>query len=136
MSGLMAKKPLVTVMTEAKGEHLRRVLGPWHLTALGIGAVIGAGIFVATGAAAKNVAGPALMLSYVVAGSGLPARRAVLRRVRGHDAGGRQRLYLRLHHARRALRLDHRLGPDPRVRGRRGHRREWVVGVLPTEHSA
>jgi APA family basic amino acid/polyamine antiporter len=68
MSGLMAKKPLVTVMTEAKGEHLRRVLGPWHLTALGIGAVIGAGIFVATGAAAKNVAGPALMLSYVVAG--------------------------------------------------------------------
>src|SRR6476660_1218081 len=68
MSGLMAKKPLVTVMTEAKGEHLRRVLGPWHLTALGIGAVIGAGIFVATGAAAKNVAGPALMLSYVVSG--------------------------------------------------------------------
>src|SRR3954454_7157620 len=68
MSGLMAKKPLVTVMTEAKGEHLRRVLGPWHLTAMGIGAVIGAGIFVATGAAAKNVAGPALMLSYVVSG--------------------------------------------------------------------
>jgi len=68
MSGLLTKKPLVTVMTEAKGEHLRRVLGPWQLTALGIGAVIGAGIFVATGAAAKNVAGPALMLSYVIAG--------------------------------------------------------------------
>src|SRR3954454_14194243 len=68
MSGLMAKKPLVTVMTDAKGEHLKRVLGPWSLTALGIGAVIGAGIFVATGAAAKNVAGPALMISYCVAG--------------------------------------------------------------------
>src|SRR5262249_34546172 len=68
MSRLMAKKPLVTAMTEGKGEHLRRVLGPWHLTALGIGAVIGAGIFVATGAAARNVAGPALMVSYVLAG--------------------------------------------------------------------
>jgi APA family basic amino acid/polyamine antiporter len=43
-------------------------LGPVTLTALGIGAVIGAGIFVATGEAARNTAGPALMLSYVVAG--------------------------------------------------------------------
>jgi APA family basic amino acid/polyamine antiporter len=68
VSGLLAKKPLETAMSHARGDHLRRVLGPWSLTALGIGAVIGAGIFVATGAAAKNVAGPALMLSYVVAG--------------------------------------------------------------------
>jgi APA family basic amino acid/polyamine antiporter len=52
-----------------RGENrLRRDLGPVQLTSLGIGAVIGAGIFVATGAAAHNVAGPALMLSYVVAG--------------------------------------------------------------------
>src|SRR5207245_251063 len=42
--------------------------GPVTLTALGIGAVIGAGIFVATGAAAKDVAGPALIVSYFVAG--------------------------------------------------------------------
>src|SRR5215218_6016437 len=48
--------------------RLRRVLGPVQLSALGIGAIIGAGIFVATGAAAHNVAGPALMMSYVVAG--------------------------------------------------------------------
>ena len=68
MGSLLAKKPLQFVATEATGHHLRRVLGPWSLTALGIGAVIGAGIFVATGAAAKNVAGPALMVSYVVAG--------------------------------------------------------------------
>src|SRR6478609_11158315 len=68
MSRLLVKKPLVAVHTEAKGEHLKRVLGPVALTAMGIGAVIGAGIFVATGEAAKNVAGPALMLSYVVAG--------------------------------------------------------------------
>jgi APA family basic amino acid/polyamine antiporter len=66
---LFAKKPLEMLLEEAKGENrLRRVLGPVQLTALGIGAIIGAGIFVATGAAAHNVAGPALMLSYVVAG--------------------------------------------------------------------
>ncbi|MFO0936050.1 MAG: amino acid permease [Gemmataceae bacterium] len=63
--GLFVKKPIASVPDE-KG--LKRVLGPVQLTALGIGAVIGAGIFVATGEAAKNTAGPALMISYVIAG--------------------------------------------------------------------
>jgi APA family basic amino acid/polyamine antiporter len=67
--GLFARKPLELLLEEMKGENrLRRVLGPVQLSALGIGAIIGAGIFVATGAAAHNVAGPALMLSYVIAG--------------------------------------------------------------------
>ncbi len=66
---LFATKPLSLLLEEMKGENrLRRVLGPVQLTSLGVGAVIGAGIFVATGAAAHNVAGPALMLSYVIAG--------------------------------------------------------------------
>jgi basic amino acid/polyamine antiporter, APA family len=66
---LFAKKSLQMLLDEMAGSHrLRRVLGPVTLTALGIGAVIGAGIFVATGEAARNTAGPALMLSYVVAG--------------------------------------------------------------------
>lgn len=66
---LFGKKSLKVLLEEMAGEHrLRRVLGPVTLTALGIGAVIGAGIFVATGAAAKDVAGPALMVSYLVAG--------------------------------------------------------------------
>src|SRR6058998_2947482 len=66
---LFARKSLKVLLEEMAGEHrLRRVLGPVTLTALGIGAVIGAGIFVATGAAAKDVAGPALMVSYLVAG--------------------------------------------------------------------
>jgi APA family basic amino acid/polyamine antiporter len=66
---LFATKPLRQILDEMKGEdRLRRVLGPIQLTSLGVGAIIGAGIFVATGAAARNVAGPALMLSYVVAG--------------------------------------------------------------------
>jgi APA family basic amino acid/polyamine antiporter len=66
---LFATKSLSLLLEEMAGENrLRRVLGPVQLTSLGVGAIIGAGIFVATGAAARNVAGPSLMLSYVVAG--------------------------------------------------------------------
>jgi APA family basic amino acid/polyamine antiporter len=66
---LFAKKSLKLLLDEMAGDHrLKRVLGPVTLTALGIGAVIGAGIFVATGSAAREVAGPALMLSYLFAG--------------------------------------------------------------------
>src|SRR6266702_1670389 len=66
---LFAKKSLKVLLDEMAGDHrLRRALGPVTLTALGIGAVIGAGIFVATGEAAHNTAGPALMMSYVAAG--------------------------------------------------------------------
>ena len=69
LTQLFARKPLAMLLDEVKGENrLRRILGPVQLTALGVGAVIGAGIFVATGAAAHNVAGPSLMLSYVIAG--------------------------------------------------------------------
>jgi APA family basic amino acid/polyamine antiporter len=66
---LFATKNLQGLLDEMAGEHrLKRVLGPVTLTALGIGAVIGAGIFVATGKAANDTAGPALMISYMVAG--------------------------------------------------------------------
>ena len=66
---LFATKSLKVLLEEMAGEHrLKRVLGPVTLTALGIGAVIGAGIFVATGKAANDTAGPALMISYGVAG--------------------------------------------------------------------
>src|SRR5262245_18122209 len=57
------------LLEEMKGEHrLRRVLGPAQLTSLGIGAIIGTGIFVLTGVAAHDKTGPALMLSFVAAG--------------------------------------------------------------------
>ena len=66
---LLARKPLAMLINEARGEsELRRVLGPLQLTSLGVGAVIGAGIFVSTGAVARQTAGPALMVSYLVAG--------------------------------------------------------------------
>src|SRR5512145_2841591 len=66
---LFAKKPLSLLLEEMAGEHrLRRVLGPVSLTSLGVGAIIGTGIFVLTGVAAHDKTGPALMLSFVVAG--------------------------------------------------------------------
>jgi basic amino acid/polyamine antiporter, APA family len=66
---LFAKKPLHVLLEELHGDHrLRRVLGPVQLTSLGVGAIIGTGIFVLTGIAAHDRTGPALMLSFVAAG--------------------------------------------------------------------
>jgi APA family basic amino acid/polyamine antiporter len=57
------------LLDEMKGENrLRRILGPVQLTALGVGAIIGTGIFILTGVAAHDRTGPALMLSFVMAG--------------------------------------------------------------------
>ncbi|NOT39236.1 MAG: amino acid permease [Alphaproteobacteria bacterium] len=53
-----------------EGVELKRVLGPWQLIAVGIGAIIGAGIFVITGTAAAQYAGPAIVISFVIAGVG------------------------------------------------------------------
>jgi APA family basic amino acid/polyamine antiporter len=63
-------KPLATILAEGSDtEHgLKRSLGPWALTAMGIGAIIGTGIFVLTGVASATRAGPSLTLSFVVAG--------------------------------------------------------------------
>jgi APA family basic amino acid/polyamine antiporter len=66
---LFARKSLKVLLEEMAGENrLRRVLGPVALTSLGIGAIIGTGIFVLVGKAAAQQAGPALMLSFVVSG--------------------------------------------------------------------
>jgi len=62
------KKPLEAYEADIKKNELKRVLGKWSLTAIGIGAIIGGGIFVLTGTGAHNHAGPALALSFVVAG--------------------------------------------------------------------
>src|SRR5947209_13234853 len=68
-SKLFATKPLSLLLEEMQGENrLRRVLGPVQLTALGVGAIIGTGIFILSGEAAHERTGPALMLSFVVAG--------------------------------------------------------------------
>jgi basic amino acid/polyamine antiporter, APA family len=72
MANLFATKSLTSLLEEAKetGEHsLKRTLGVFQLTALGVGAVIGAGIFVMSGLGA-SYAGPGLMLSFVFSGAG------------------------------------------------------------------
>src|SRR4051812_7892787 len=71
MAKLLAVKPLSRLLKEAENEGesgLKRTLGPLNLITLGIGAIIGAGIFVLTGQAAANHAGPGVVLSFIVAG--------------------------------------------------------------------
>src|ERR1700720_1914220 len=77
MANIWVRKPMAVLQAEAKesefgsvpgGARLRRTLPLWSLVALGIGAVIGAGIFVLTGHAAATHAGPAVSLSFVLAG--------------------------------------------------------------------
>lgn len=68
--GYLRTKSVETILKESEGNEkgLKRVLGPIDLTAMGVGAIIGAGIFVLTGLAARDVAGPGIMLSYAFAG--------------------------------------------------------------------
>ena len=73
MANLLAKKPIHTILNEAQetGEHsLKRALGAGNLVSLGIGAIIGTGIFVLTGAAAAQYAGPAIVFSFILAAVG------------------------------------------------------------------
>jgi APA family basic amino acid/polyamine antiporter len=67
---LLTRKSIDELLAEASTDTLRRTLGPFSLTMLGIGAIIGAGIFVITGTAAAQYAGPALVLSMIIAAIG------------------------------------------------------------------
>src|SRR5207237_1043051 len=71
-SRLFVRKPVQTLLSEVgdTGHGLKRALGPLNLTTLGIGAIIGAGIFVLTGNAAAQYAGPAIVFSFIIAGIG------------------------------------------------------------------
>jgi len=67
---LFARKDITALQTEVGSDQsLKRALGPVNLVALGIGAIIGAGIFVLTGQAAANYAGPAIVYSFILAGT-------------------------------------------------------------------
>ena len=69
---LFVKKPISQLMNEADGSEkgLKRTLGAGSLVALGIGAIIGAGLFVRTAAAAAQNAGPSVTLGFIVAAIG------------------------------------------------------------------
>lgn len=71
--GLFVKKSLASLIAEANesgNKTLKRVLGPWSLVALGVGVIIGAGLFSITGAVAAGYTGPAITLSFVIAAIG------------------------------------------------------------------
>ena len=122
MADLFARKPLSRLMAEADevGEHsLKRSLGPWNLVALGIGAIIGAGLFVRTAAAIADRAGPSVVLAFVVAGIGCGfaglcyAEFASMIPVAGSA-------YTYSYATMGEFRVDHWLGLGSRICGRRG----------------
>src|SRR5271157_5973738 len=67
---LFERKQIGDLQDEASGSHLKRTLGPFNLISLGIGAIIGAGLFSLTGIAAGDNAGPAVVISFVIAAIG------------------------------------------------------------------
>ena len=69
---LFIRKPMKDLISQAdhEGHTLKRTLGPTNLILLGIGAIIGAGLFSITGGAAAANAGPAITISFIVAGLG------------------------------------------------------------------
>ena len=68
LARMLIRKSVEQVQRETETSKLKRTLGPWNLVFLGIGCIIGAGIFVRTGNAAALHAGPAVLLSFLVAG--------------------------------------------------------------------
>ena len=70
LKGILATKPIAAYQKEASDKHLVRALGIPALIAFGIGGIIGTGIFVLTGLAAAEHAGPAIVISFIIAGMG------------------------------------------------------------------
>ena len=68
-TGPFARKSIEALQADATSHGLRRALGPMHLVLFGIGCILGAGIYVLPGTAAANFAGPAVMISFVIAGT-------------------------------------------------------------------
>ena len=123
-SQMLATKPLNVIMEEAKdtGEYsLRRALGPMNLITLGIGAIIGAGIFVLDGPGRSDHRWARDRGLVYFVGHHLCIRGPLLRGVRVPNPHRRLGLHLWLRNAGRNFRLDHRLGPDPRIRLWRGN---------------
>ena len=104
MANLLAKKPLDLLLEEAQGDRRAQpetnAGTVFQLTALGVGAIIGAGIFVLSGLGA-HYAGPGLDAVVRAVRAGLRFRRALLCGICRHDSAGGQRLHLRVRDAGR-----------------------------------
>jgi APA family basic amino acid/polyamine antiporter len=136
MANIWVRKPIAVLQAEAKegefgsdpGEaRLRRTLSLWSLVALGIGAIIGAGIFVLTGHAAAANAGPAVSLSFVL--SGLVCAFAGLcyaEMASTVPVAGSAYTYTYATMGE-FVAWVHRLEPGPRICLRRDNCRDWLV---------
>ncbi|MGA4959493.1 amino acid permease [Streptomyces lavendulocolor] len=66
--GILRRKPIELIEEGVEEERLTRTLGLWQLTAIGVGGIIGAGIFTLAGTVANGTAGPAVLVSFLIAG--------------------------------------------------------------------
>ena len=107
MSLLFRKKPLADLKAQSKQTSLSRSLSAFDLVLLGIGCVVGTGIFVITGTVAATGAGPALILSFVLAGL---ACRVLLCGIFFIHSDFRQRIYVFICHSRGVSRVFNRMG--------------------------
>jgi len=125
-------KPLARILAEGSDEKggLKRSLGPWALTAMGIGAIIGTGIFVLTGVASATRAGPSLTLSFVIAGVVSALAALCYAEVSSKipiSGSAYTYTYATLW---RVSRVDRRLGIGAGVRFGRGNGQRWMVGLF------
>ena len=136
MNQLFARKPISELLAETQ-HSLKRVMGAGDLIMLAIGAVIGAGIFSSIGTAAAGEvladgtvvrygAGPALVFSFLLLGVVCALAGLCYAELSSMIPQAGQRVRLLVRDARRADRVDHRLGPDPRVRGRQHRGRDCL----------
>ena len=110
--GLFIRKSIEALQAEAKetgSGTLKRVLGPVSLVALGVGVIIGAGLFSITGTVAASYTGPAITLPSLLQPSAVVLPDSVMQNLL-HDSGIRECLYLLLRHHGRTYCLDYRMG--------------------------
>ena len=132
------RSPSTSSAQDAESEHgLKRSLTALDLVMLGIGAIIGTGIFVLTGTRGRRERRPGGRAVVHRGGHRVGVRRPLLRRDGLDDPHLGERVHLLVRDDGRARRVDHRLGPDPRVPGRGGRRQRRLVGVrrrFPARH--
>ncbi len=129
MQSWLRRKNIDQVTVHEAGRRLIPTLGWPHLIALGIGAIVGTGIYTLIGVGA-DLAGPAVLLSFAIAGLVCACAALAYAETVDDDAGGRQRVYLQLRRARRNHRLGGRLEPDPRILAGGEHGGGGLVGLL------
>ncbi len=128
------RKSLESVSARQSHSALRPTLGWLHLMSLGIGGIVGTGIYTLIGVGA-GLAGPAVILSVRRRRPGLRMRGAGVHRDVDDDAHGRQRLHLQLRGAGRIAGVVRWLDTDPRIYGRVQRRRGRLVRLRGRLHS-